>query len=171
MGKYKNEYTVIDKATVRIDIYSDTHGFKSVYIDFDDFEAVSKHNWCVSLATNKLYAGTRINKRFIRLHNFLMGAWSGHIDHKDGNCLNNKRANLRKCSHMDNLHNIGKSKSNSSGYKGVWFAKGENKFKSQIRVNGKRECLGTFKTAIEAAEAYNARAMEYHGEFAKLNKI
>jgi hypothetical protein len=40
-----------------------------------------------------------------------------------------------------------------------------------IRANNKKQYLGCFINPIDAARAYNAAALKYHGEFAHLNKI
>ncbi len=44
---------------------------------------------------------------------------------------------------------------NTSGYKGVSFIKERNRFAAQITVNGKGKRIGRYKTAIEAAIAYD----------------
>lgn len=44
---------------------------------------------------------------------------------------------------------------NKSGYRGVFFHKGNKKFLASIGVNGKKKYLGYFKTDIEAAIAYD----------------
>lgn len=45
--------------------------------------------------------------------------------------------------------------SNTSGYRGVHWNKTNNRFVAQIRVDSIRIYLGSFKTAIEAAKAYD----------------
>lgn len=57
----------------------------------------------------------------------------------------------------------------SSKYQGV--SKSGNKWSSRIRKEGVKYHLGTYDTEAEAAEAYNEKAEELYGEFAKLNII
>lgn len=91
------------------------------------------------------------------------------IDHKDGNGLNNVRSNLRDASSGQNNFNVGITKRNKSGYKGVYGYRG--KYVACIRKSGKLIHGGSFVTAIDAAKKYNELAIEHHGEFAWLNKI
>lgn len=92
------------------------------------------------------------------------------IDHIDRNILNNRIENLRDVSAKQNLMNVGVSTSNTSGYKGV-HKSSRGKYVARISENGVRRCLGTFNTPEDAARAYNAAALRYHGEFAYINKI
>lgn len=59
----------------------------------------------------------------------------------------------------------------SSKYRGVSYSNNEKKWIAQICHNYKREVIGRFDTEIEAAEAYNKRALELKGDKAKLNII
>lgn len=92
-----------------------------------------------------------------------------HIDHIDGNKENNAISNLRACSHNQNQHNQTKRKNNKSGYKGVSWMKNCSRWQAQICLNKKVRHLGTFKSAEDAARAYDAAARDIHGEFAKTN--
>ena len=63
------------------------------------------------------------------------------------------------------------SKHNTSGYKGVsWDAK-RCKYYAYIQINGKTKSLGRYARADDAARAYNNKAIQVFGEFAKLNEI
>jgi hypothetical protein len=93
------------------------------------------------------------------------------VDHIDEDKLNNQKYNLRSCTNAENSRNRGKNSANKSGYKGVcWYGK-TNRWLVQIGVDFKIIRLGYFKDKDEAARAYNAAAVKYHGEFAKLNEI
>lgn len=93
----------------------------------------------------------------------------GKVDHKNGNGLDNRRSNLRLATTQQNNFNVGITKRNTSGYKGVYPAR--NGFVATIRKSGKLYHGGTFKTALEAAKKYNELAKQYHGEFAWLNRV
>jgi hypothetical protein len=91
------------------------------------------------------------------------------VDHINGDGLCNLRENLRLCTHSENLHNRGKQINNTSGYKGVYFHKQSKKFTAKIRLEGKTTSLGYYDSPIEAAQAYDAKAREIFGEFARTN--
>lgn len=97
------------------------------------------------------------------------------IDHIDGNGLNNTKSNLRLCNRSQNAMNK-KLKSNSkTGWRGVTRPKTKNyklkkPWKAYIRPKGQSFItIGYYKTAEEAAKAYDEKAKELFGEFAKLN--
>lgn len=93
------------------------------------------------------------------------------VDHRDGNGLNNKKENLRKCSRSQNLQNQTRLPNplKSSAYKGVYWD--EDAWRAQIRVNKQKICLGYFTDEQTAALAYNEAANKYFGEFARPNLI
>lgn len=49
---------------------------------------------------------------------------------------------------------------NKSGYRGVSFIKSRNKWGAKITIRTKKILLGTFKTALEAAKAYDKYIIE-----------
>jgi len=105
------------------------------------------------------------------MHELIMNPGMGQeIDHKNGNGLDNRRDNLRICTHANNMCNRRIGKNNKSGYKGVYFTKSGNAWRSKLRFKGRNINLGNFKKPIDAAIAYDNAAMKYFGEFARTNK-
>lgn len=145
-------------------------------IDRADRELVSDESWhCHKPHSGSLYVrrSARRNGRkeneSLYLHKVLLGdAADGlDVDHIDRNGLNNSRSNLRVATRSQNLANRGKTRANTSGYKGV-FARGR-RWLAQIKVNGEAIRLGTYETREEAARAYDKGALKFFGEFAYLN--
>ena len=67
---------------------------------------------------------------------------------------------------------IGKKlKNTTSKYMGVYFDRTRNKWATKINFNKKSVYIGRFNTEIEAALAYNAKAIELYSADAKLNII
>lgn len=95
------------------------------------------------------------------------GQWpDGMVDHRDGNRSNNRFINLRLATRSQNASNSKLRTDNSSGYKGVY--RHGNKWRAEIRVDGKLERIGSYNTPEEAADAYQERAQQYFGEFARV---
>jgi len=57
----------------------------------------------------------------------------------------------------------------TSKYKGVYWNKHKNKYMSRITLNGKLMFIGYFNNETLAAQAYDEKAKELHGEYARLN--
>lgn len=113
----------------------------------------------------------RVNgaRKRVYLHRYLLDAQPGQIvDHIDGDPLNNTRANLRLVTRAQNQWNR-KAQQNASGYKGVSWHRGHQKYYARIQVHNRRHFLGYFETAEEAAEAYDAAARRLHGQHARDN--
>lgn len=142
-------------------------------VDDEDYEYLSQFRWFVHRCENTCYADKKIvidGKRTTQsMHNMIMNGKG--VDHIDHNGLNNMRSNLRFCSPRENMMNTRKRKNTSSVYKGVNFHKRDKKWQAQIIINGKHIHLGYFNSEVNAAKAYNVRAMELFGEFANLNVI
>lgn len=93
------------------------------------------------------------------------------IDHKDGDGYNNLRSNLRIANKSLNASNTDKHKDSKSPYKGVFYNKRDRKWQAKICKDYNQIHIGYFFTAEEAAIAYNKKALELFGEFARLNII
>lgn len=89
------------------------------------------------------------------------------IDHKDRDKTNNILTNLRLVTRLQNMHNTSRSRCNTSGYKGVFFHNGKRD--AGISFNNKKIYIGRYNTAIEAAHAYDIKALELHKDYAVLN--
>lgn len=157
--------------TIEIDL---TRGYKTL-IDESDFAKVSQYKWRACVVTGGVYAVTwmRINNKgsHVYLHRYLLDFPVSDVDHENRNTLDNRRANLRIATKSQNQFNKNLNKNNSSGFKGVSFNKAAQKYKAYIKHNRKLLYLGLFSTAEEAAGAYNEKAKELFGEFAKLNEV
>lgn len=92
----------------------------------------------------------------------------GSTDHQDGNKLNNRRANLRKCNKAENARNTRLAKNNTSGKKGVRQTP-EGRWKARITVNRREIHIVVYATKDEAAAAYDAASLMHHLEFASPN--
>ena len=89
-----------------------------------------------------------------------------HVDHEDGNGLNNTRANLRLATREQNGANRRKHSNNTSGFKGVSWHEPSGKWCAKIMVNGTNTHLGCYTSKEAAYAAYCEAASRYHKEFA-----
>lgn len=90
------------------------------------------------------------------------------IDHEDLVGSNNRWDNLREATHSQNMSNTGISRRNTTGFKGVFWYKAYGKWAAQIWRNKKAYFLGYYDTPEEASAAYEAKAKELSGEFARI---
>ena len=149
---------------------------KITVVDADVYEWASKVKWFASPGLSGIWYAVRkvhVSKNKQRtewLHRLIAGATGNEkTDHRDGDGLNNLRSNLRVCSDAQNSRNRRIPISNTSGAKGVHFNKRSNKYQVYIKAHNRRVHLGYFLSQREAAEAYDTAAIEYYGEFARLN--
>lgn len=146
-------------------------------IDIEDSD-LAGYNWQVMNVTSKgtIYVSRKTKSKGKQtthyIHRIILERKLGrelekteHIDHIDGNGLNNRRENLRLATRFQNMQNRGKASSNTSGYKGAFYRKDRGYWYSQIIVHGKKIYLGSFNTAKDAHEAYCKAAKELHGDF------
>ena len=150
--------------------YGDKFIFDEKYLSL-----VEKHTWHIN---DSGYVVTNCNKgnkkTILRLHRLISGCGEEKIiDHKNHDLLDNRECNLRICGYKDNNRNRKKIyNKHSSEFKGVHLDTRKNKrWISTITYNNKSIHIGTYSNEIDAAKAYNEKAIELFGEFAYLNDV
>lgn len=143
------------------------------YVDDSDSDLLSS-DWYLhshGYITKALTLNGRRNQ--IYMHRVIMSRVLGRdidsrekVDHIDGNPANNSRSNLRLA---NNSQNGGNSRARNGEYKGVSKSWKDGIYRARIKVNFKEIHIGTFDSQEEAARAYDTKARELFGEFARLN--
>src|SRR5437762_12805778 len=129
---------------------------KNAIVDASDFEWLSQWNWHAEFhkKRNCFYAATHNGKLVVRMHRMILGCTGKEEgDHRNLDTLDNRRGNLRKCSHAENGRNVRRHADGRSGYKGVTYDKQTDKWRACICINGKTLRLGRFGLVKEAAQA------------------
>lgn len=141
-------------------------------VDSEDYERLVKYNWTAGGDKNKSVIQRRIQQDGKQVHISLasevMNKQGFMFDHKDRNPFNNQKVNLRRTTYSLNNVNIVRP-AGKSGYRGVSWTRLNKKWLAKISLNGNQICIGHFEDKIEAAKAYDKKALELHGEFAILN--
>lgn len=144
-------------------------------VDEADMHLVSGRKWTLLGTPDAPRAATHYfrdaGKRVVALamHRLIAAAPASLVvDHINGDPLDNRRANLRACTHAENMRNRRPHKRRGEAMpKGVSNVAG--RFRASIMHNNELHRLGYFDTAEAAARAYDAAALELHGAFARLN--
>lgn len=127
-----------------------TKGYFSL-IDEDMVDFLEVIAWSTSVKTNgyvRVIGNVRdpqLGRVKLAMHRMVL-VKSNRIecDHVNRNPLDNRACNLRQASRAQNARNIGLTKANRSGFKGVHWSKSLRKWVSQIRINGETHHLGCF---------------------------
>ena len=132
--------------------------------DAEDYELVKKYIW------SKGSPYIKNQKTGTYFHKLVLGNPTCVVDHIDGNPYNNMKENLRMCRQCENARNVSvKRKNNTTGYQGVGLVPSTGHYVARVVFNYRSYSAGTYPTAEEAAHAYDRKAIELHGDFAKLN--
>jgi hypothetical protein len=145
---------------------------KVVIVDDDMYEYLSQWSWYWTghYAARGERSG-RLQKLFL-MHRVVLQAPEGtQVDHINMNKLDCRRVNLRLATRSQNNANRNMHRNNSCGFKGVsWSGNSlKNPYKAEIKIFGHKIYLGCFTTAEDAARAYDQKAKELFGEFARTN--
>lgn len=142
-----------------------------VIVDADRYDEVAKYTVTViEVGPGRWYAVLSSgSKHYGYLHHFIAGKPpKGMVtDHINRNRLDNRRENLRHCTHAQNQYNRLADK--PIGGKGICYvgskARRLKPWMASCTFQNKPVRLGNFATAQEAQDAYNEFAAKNHGEF------
>lgn len=152
-------------------------------VDADLFPELNRYKWNLrshGYVARGDYIPETQGTQIVYLHRVVNQTPPGFsTDHANGYLIDNTRRNLRSCTHAQNLSNQRVHEGQkSSKYKGVHWCNTHETWVAQIHAksdrlsNGRKNIkIGTFKTEREAALAYNSKAKELFGEFARLNDV
>jgi hypothetical protein len=146
---------------------------KHTIVDDEDFEFLNQRKWHYDTryATRTQWNKETKKETKIYMHRLILPDVK-EVDHINGNKLDNRKENLRACNRKQNSRNQSTQKrKKSSKYKGVIFDKSRSKWRVELKKNQIRYYVGRFLTEKEAGLAYNEKAKELFGEFARLNVI
>lgn len=146
---------------------------KFTYVHTEDYErTLAEAPWFYSPSGGGYdYAGRSSNRRLVSLHRRLLGVTDSkvHVDHINGDGLDNRKCNLRVATAKENSANRGATRANTSGYKGV--SRHRDRWRAQVKVRGTgRLYSAVFGTAEEAARAFDGAIRLYRpGPFERFN--
>ncbi|MDQ0896261.1 MULTISPECIES: AP2 domain-containing protein [unclassified Paenibacillus] len=141
-------------------------------VDIDDYDILKQYTWRIDGAG---YASTTIithgERTEILMHNLIMHPPVGTcVSFIEKGKHDYRKKNLKIANRQQIVFNRKVSKNKRySNYKGV--SKRRGRWIASIGKDNKRYNLGTFETDIDAAKAYNTKAIELFGEFAWLNEL
>lgn len=146
-------------------------------VDAADYEWLSQWKWHaawnVPARNFRAQRKATVNgtSRNVYMHRFILGLEFGdprEADHRNHNTLDNTRANLRIATHAENMANLRKFSTNTSGFKGASWHKRDGKWQAKISLGNKSQFLGCYTTPEQAHAAYCEAAKLHRGEFANL---
>ena len=160
----KNEI-IIDNNITKILLYNnkcEVIGY--TIIDAEDVNKIS--NYKISKRGNYIYAN--INNESVALHRIITNTVNeldkvhNPIDHINGDCLDNRKSNLRVCTMSENMYNTYKQRNHSTGVR-KHIQKGKYvSYQAYISVNNKQINLGYFDTKEKAITARRLAEKKYN---------
>lgn len=172
---YRTDSQICESPTIEIPL---TKGYVAVVDECDADLADFKWTAQVVVGRSTVYAHRcvripRTKNVTLYLHRIILGRILGRellrselADHENRNGLDCTRRNIRLASYTQNNYNLSIRSDNKSGCKGVSWYSNLNKWVAEIRVEGKKIVLGTFKNLDDAISARKQAETKYHGDFA-----
>jgi len=137
-------------------------------IDLEDIEKIKMYKW---YRDDKGYAYNGTKNR--KMHRVLLDLVKYRdskikVDHISGDPLDNRKENLRKCTHAQNLKNR-TFEEGSKRFNGISLNKKSKTWETYIGVDNERIRLGFHKKMIKAIAIRLEAECKYYGEYAGNN--
>lgn len=133
--------------------------------DAEDYSKIRDTTWyrCNKCGNGINYIGDRFG---VCIHRHILDVPKGfEVDHINLDPLDNRKSNLRICTHQQNQCNQPLQKNNSSGVSGVSYYSARNKYRARIKWFQRELHLGYYESFIEAVQARNEGMRLLFGEF------
>lgn len=132
------------------------------YFDLEDYDKIK--NICWYLDKRGYVVGYNPEtKKQIKFHRYILNVEPGiEVDHINRKTNDNRKSNLRLCSHNDNLKNSTIREDNTSGIIGISFKIDRNKWMASISS----KMIGRFDNLEDAIVARLKAEKELYGDFA-----
>lgn len=135
-----------------------------IIVDTEMVPVLSQYTWCLNASG---YAVSKTKGKYVRINRLILDCEPLLVvDHINGNKLDNRKENLRKCKPINNSQNKGIGLNNQTGVPGV-SRKPNGKYRARIMVNRTEIALGTFCTFEDAVQARQEAQERYFGKFAR----
>lgn len=145
----------------------------------EDYEWLMQWKWHSYHLNGKKYppyACRTFQSKNLLMHRAIMGRNSPipsgmSIDHINGNTLDNRRENLRICTHSENMRNIRSHRDSGSQFRGVSWSRRAKKWRTSLIDNGRVKYFGSYDSSVIAAVIVNDFLRVRDGAMARLNDI
>lgn len=163
----KSNYAFPETRLVRL-----TRG-KVAVVDEEDFDWIMRWKWrAVRKRSDWCAARTGPENKTIYMHRVLTFAEPNEeVDHKNGDGLDNRQTNLRRCTPQENQRGFRRRLAGkTSRFRGVYWHRRGKKWAAQIMLRpGVNRHIGLFDDEDEAGRAYAKMARLHFGAFADAN--
>lgn len=164
-------------SSIRISLNSKKYPGLYAVVDASDAEMVSQFRWYAKRSGHRFYAYCSVRdphtgrQKSMSMHRVILDVDNPAIDvdHINGDGLDNRRSNIRRCNQSQNQMNRKRFNRQHSRYRGVTWNASSGKWQAAICKDGVRKYLGVFVHEDDAARAYNDAAESLFGDFASLN--
>lgn len=124
----------------------------------------------VSTISNRGYLTLKLFGKTYQAHRvawlIMFGEWPITIDHINRQRTDNRLVNLRNATQQQNMCNVPRKRTNTSGVRGVSWHSQSNKWQVEVKADGKRYYLGSYRD-IELAELVASEGrLKLHKEYA-----
>lgn len=163
------KYTFSDNGLIGYGHLSDGTTF---LFDADLFEKIKDTKWYVSCKSSNDRQVYIINRYGTPIHQVLFDKKKGYeLDHISLDTLDNRKCNVRFCTHQQNQMNQPIQKNNTSGVSGVSYYPARKKYRARIKISQHEIHLGYYKTFQEAVQARNVGMECMFGEYGRYNDV